>query len=162
MLHIFFSASLDKVSWRPNVNRTWCPDDTKKKKKKRHQTCRIQKAWLWTKHQKLKFTWLITSSGMTKEWFLTMKWYSILLYSLKSIIRFAPAPWLLNSAPKHGVPAVQTHKSTCLHSALTWGLNLVRKQYQAFPWHHKNKATRTLFWSDKGPDKGCNNQSFGF
>ena len=29
VLHIFFSTLQDKVSWRPAINRTWCPDDAK-------------------------------------------------------------------------------------------------------------------------------------
>ena len=49
----FWSILQDKVSWRPISNRTWCADNAKTIG---HQTCRKQNPWLWTKHEKLKFT----------------------------------------------------------------------------------------------------------
>ena len=47
----FLSTLLDKMSWGPNFNRTWCPDDVKTVG---HQACRKQNPWLWTKQLNLK------------------------------------------------------------------------------------------------------------
>ena len=82
MLHIFLSTLSDKVSWRPNFNKTWCPDDSKTIG---HQTCEKQHLRLWTKHEKLKFTEMIANRSVNwATWSKTHKrFYSTLLNQTK-------------------------------------------------------------------------------
>ena len=47
-------------SWRPNVNRTCCPNDAKTVG---HQTLKKWNPWSWTKQEKLKFISLMISHG---------------------------------------------------------------------------------------------------
>ena len=52
------STLLDKVTWIPDVNRTWCLEDLKTIG---YHVCRKQNSGLWTKDDKLKFAPLISA-----------------------------------------------------------------------------------------------------
>ena len=58
--NIFWSPYFDKVSWRPNLNRTPCPDGARTVG---HLTFRKENKRLWRKQEKLKLTSLTISPG---------------------------------------------------------------------------------------------------
>ena len=137
----FLSTLQDKVSWRPNFNRTRCPDEAKTVG---HKTCRKQNPWLWTKPEKLEVHITDNQSrsschrvasdheftfSLSRE--LTKKKHNVLWLC-------AIHGHLLQ--PKHGASTVRMHLSTRVCFPLTWGLNLVGKQLQACPLHRKKKS----------------------
>ena len=129
------------MPWRPEFNRTQCPDDAKSVG---HQTCRKQNSLLWTKQDKLRFTSLtISPETAAVEWYLITNLLSVQLLSLQSIMCFDHALYMAAYFSQNIVsPVVQAHLSTPLSFALIWGLTLVGKQYKTFLWHCKDSRTR--------------------
>ena len=111
----FFNTLEGEISWRPNFNRTRCPE-----KQVGHQTCRKQNPWLWAKQEKLKFTSLTVS----QSWDSCPKKASDHEFTFRSTIEQTKKkhnalwPCTIHGHllwPKHGAFAVRMHCSNvCL------------------------------------------------
>ena len=134
----FFSASEDKVFWRPTFKWKQCPDDAKTIG---HQTCRIKilvvnKTWKVEVHNTINQSWnrchkMVSDHEVSSGSAIQPKKHNALWPCT------IPGRSL---QPKHGDPPVWMHLSTCPCFAVTWDLNLVGKQQQACWQHCKNKG----------------------
>ena len=131
----FLSTLQDKVSWRPNFNRTRCPDEAKTVG---HKTCRKQNPWLWTKPEKLEVH--IIDNQSWNSCCRVVSDHEFTFGSAREPTKHCALRSCRLLQPKDSVPAVRMHLSTRVCFPLTWGLNLVGKQLQACPLHRKKKS----------------------
>ena len=120
----FLSTLQDKVSWRPNFDRTWCPDDAKIVG---HQTYIEENPWLWT-NKTGKVEVHITDNQSLNSCHKVAFDYKFTFSSAfestkKKHYAFTIHGHLLQ--PKHGASAVWMHWSMCLSFALNGGLKFV-------------------------------------
>ena len=118
----FFLAPYRTVSWSPNFNCTWCPDDAKTIG---HQTWREKKSVVVNMKSYVHITnnqsWN-SCQGVVYDHEVT---FCSAFQPIKHDALWPCTIYGCSLQPKHGVPAIWMHLSTHQYSAWTRGLNLV-------------------------------------